>query len=120
MQAIVQYCYGSPDVLELENIEKPVPVDNEILVKVKAASVNPLDWHYMRGSPYIMRLIGAGIGTPKEPRLGVDFSGTVEAVGSLVTQFKPGKRKTGKNRDTHILSVLNEPIGRYGNSCCVL
>jgi len=90
MKAIVQYCYGSPDVLELESIEKHVPADNEILVKVKAASVNPLDWHYMRGSPYIMRLIGAGIGAPNEPRLGVDYSGTVEAVGSLVTQFKPG------------------------------
>ncbi|MFT7458138.1 MAG: hypothetical protein ACI909_000811, partial [Planctomycetota bacterium] len=55
MKAIVYRCYGSPDVLELVDIEKPTPADNEVLVKVIAASVNPLDWHYMRGSPYIMR-----------------------------------------------------------------
>ncbi len=90
MKAVVYRCYGSPDVLELEDIEKPIPADNEVLVKIKAAAVNPLDWHYMRGSPYIMRLIGSGIGAPKNPRLGVDFAGTVEAVGSEVTQFKPG------------------------------
>ena len=90
MNAIVYRCYGSADVLELEEVEKPVPGDNEVLVKIKAASVNPLDWHYMRGSPYIMRLIGAGIGKPEDTRLGVDFAGTVEAVGSGVTGFKPG------------------------------
>jgi NADPH:quinone reductase-like Zn-dependent oxidoreductase len=90
MKAVVYRCYGSPDVLDLEDIEKPVPADNEVLVKVKAAAVNPLDWHYMRGSPYIMRLIGSGLGAPKNPRMGVDFAGTVEAVGSQVTQFKPG------------------------------
>lgn len=90
MKAVVYRCYGSPDVLELEDIEKPIPADNEVLVKIKAASVNPLDWHYMRGSPYIMRLIGSGLGSPKNPRMGVDFAGTVEAVGSRVTQFKPG------------------------------
>jgi NADPH:quinone reductase-like Zn-dependent oxidoreductase len=90
MKAVVYRCYGSPDVLELEDIEKPIPADNEVLVKIKAAAVNPLDWHYMRGEPYIMRLIGSGLGSPKSPRLGVDFSGTVEAVGSQVTQFKPG------------------------------
>lgn len=90
MNAIVYRCYGSPDVLQLEEIEKPAPADNEVLVKVKAAAVNPLDWHFMRGSPYIMRLIGVGIGKPEDTRLGVDFAGTVEAVGSQVTQFKPG------------------------------
>ncbi len=90
MNAIVYRCYGSADVLELEEVEKPVPGDNEVLVKIKAAAVNPLDWHYMRGSPYIMRLIGAGIGKPEDTRLGVDFAGTVEAVGSGVTGFKPG------------------------------
>jgi len=89
MQAVVYRCYGSPEVLQYETIEKPVPADNEVLVKVKAAGVNPLDWHYMRGSPYIMRL-GTGIGAPKETRLGVDFAGTVEAVGVNVKQFKPG------------------------------
>jgi NADPH:quinone reductase-like Zn-dependent oxidoreductase len=90
MKAVVYRCYGSADVLQLEEIDKPIPEDNEVLVRVKAASVNPLDWHYMRGSPYIMRLLGSGLGSPQNPRMGVDFAGTVEAVGSLVTQFKPG------------------------------
>jgi len=89
MQAIVYRCYGSPEVLQLESMEKPAPADNEVLVKIKAAAVNPLDWHFMRGSPYIMRL-GTGLGAPKETRLGVDFAGTVEAVGKSVKQFKPG------------------------------
>lgn len=95
MKAIVYRCYGSPDVLQLEEIEKPTPADNEVLVKVKAAAVNPLDWHYMRGSPYIMRLMGAGLGSPADPRMGVDFAGTVEAVGRDVTQFKPGDEVFG-------------------------
>ena len=94
MKAIVYRCYGSPDVLQLEDIEKPVPADDEVLVKVHAASVNPLDWHYMRGSPYLMRL-GSGLGTPDDPRLGVDFAGTVEAVGSNVKRFKPGDEVFG-------------------------
>lgn len=89
MKAIVYRCYGSPDVLKVEEIEKPTPADDQVLIKVVAASVNPLDWHYMRGSPYIMRL-GTGIGSPEETRLGVDFAGTIEAVGSQVTRFKPG------------------------------
>jgi NADPH:quinone reductase-like Zn-dependent oxidoreductase len=89
MQAIVYRCYGSADVLKLEEVEKPQPADNEVLVKVRAAGVNPLDWHYMRGSPYIMRM-GTGFGAPKQTGLGVDFAGTVEAVGKNVTRFKPG------------------------------
>ncbi len=97
MKAIVYRCYGSPDVLEFADVEKPAPADNEVLVKVQAASVNPLDWHYMRGSPYIMRL-GSGIGTPKDSRLGVDFAGTVEAVGENVTRFKPGDEVFGGRR----------------------
>ncbi len=90
MKAIVYRCYGSPDVLEFEDIEKPKPADNEVLVKVRAAAVNPLDWHYMRGSPYIMRLMGSGIGAPQNTGMGVDFAGTVESVGKNVKQFKPG------------------------------
>ena len=90
MKAIVYRCYGSPEVLELQNIAKPTPGDNELLVKVKAAGVNPLDWHYMRGTPYIMRLLGAGLGSPSDTRLGVDFAGTIEAVGKDVERFKPG------------------------------
>jgi len=89
MKAVVYRCYGSPDVLELADVEKPTPADDEILVKIRAASVNPLDWHYMRGSPYFMRL-GAGLGAPTVTRLGVDFAGTVEAVGKDVTRFKLG------------------------------
>lgn len=94
MSAVVYRCYGSPDVLALENIEKPSPVDTEVLVRVKAAAVNPLDWHYMRGSPYFMRL-GTGIGSPDDIRIGVDFAGTVEAVGDKVTQFKVGDEVFG-------------------------
>lgn len=94
MKAIVYRCYGSPDVLELASIAKPTPQDNEVLVNIKAASVNPLDWHYMRGSPYIMRL-GTGLGKPDITRLGVDFAGTVEAVGQNVKQFKPGDEVFG-------------------------
>jgi len=94
MKAIVYRCYGSADVLQLEMIEKPTPRDNEVLVKIKAAAVNPLDWHYMRGSPYIMRL-ATGFGAPDETRLGVDFAGTIEAVGNKVTQFKPGDEVFG-------------------------
>src|SRR5256714_3962084 len=90
MKAIVYHTYGSPDVLRLEEIEKPVPKENELLVKVHAASVNPLDWHFMEGSPYIIRAIGIGFFKPNVAQLGVDFAGTVEAVRSKVTQFKPG------------------------------
>ncbi|MFL5310520.1 MAG: NAD(P)-dependent alcohol dehydrogenase [Myxococcales bacterium] len=94
MKAIVYCDYGSPDVLKLENIEKPVPADDQILVRVRAASVNPLDWHYIRGTPYVMRL-GAGLRKPKVIRLGVDFAGTVEAVGRSVNRFKPGDEVFG-------------------------
>lgn len=94
MKAIVYRCYGSADVLKLEDVAKPVPADDEVLVRIHAASVNPLDWHYMRGSPYIMRL-DSGIGAPQDSRLGVDFAGTVESVGSAVTQFSPGDEVFG-------------------------
>jgi len=94
MKAIVYCDYGSPEVLKLVDIEKPVPNDNQLLVKVRAASVNPLDWHYMRGTPYFMR-IQAGLRKPEVIRLGVDFAGTVEAVGTNVKQFKPGDEVFG-------------------------
>lgn len=89
MKAIVYRCYGSPDVLKLEDIAKPSLADDRMLVKVHAAAVNPLDWHYMRGEPYLVRAI-AGIGAPNSIHMGVDFSGTVESVGKNVTRFKPG------------------------------
>jgi NADPH:quinone reductase-like Zn-dependent oxidoreductase len=94
MKAIMYHCYGSPDVLKLEDVEMPTPADNEVLVKVHAASVNPLDWHYMRGSPYIMRM-ESGIGAPKDTRLGVDYSGTVVSVGQSVTRFQIGDEVFG-------------------------
>ena len=94
MKAIVYCDYGPPDVLKLETIAKPVPNDTQVLVKVRAASVNPFDWHFMRGEPYIMRM-GNGLRKPASTRLGVDFSGTVEAVGKNITQFKPGDEVFG-------------------------
>jgi NADPH:quinone reductase-like Zn-dependent oxidoreductase len=90
MKAIVYHDFGSPDVLRLEEIPKPVPNDDQVLVKVRAVAINPLDWHFMEGSPYIARLLGFGLLKPKEGRLGVDYAGTVEAVGKNVTRFKPG------------------------------
>jgi NADPH:quinone reductase-like Zn-dependent oxidoreductase len=89
MKAIVYCDYGLTN-LKLENVEKPVPNDDQILVKVRAASVNPYDWHFIEGTPKIMRLMGVGLRKPKDTRVGVDFAGTVEAVGKNVTQFKPG------------------------------
>ena len=89
MKAIVYSDYGLSN-LKLENIEKPTPNDDQILVKVRAASINPYDWHFVEGTPYIMRMMGVGLRKPKDIQLGVDFAGTVEAVGKNVTQFKPG------------------------------
>src|SRR2546426_4074029 len=89
MKAIVYCDYGLPN-LKLQEIEKPTPADDQILVKVRAASVNPYDWHFVEGTPKIMRLMGVGLRKPKDTRLGVDFAGTVETVGKNVTQFKPG------------------------------
>jgi NADPH:quinone reductase-like Zn-dependent oxidoreductase len=94
MKAIV-YCEYGVSNLRLEDIEKPVPNDDQILVKVRAASVNPLDWHFIEGTPKIMRLLGVGLRKPRETRLGVDFAGTVEGVGRNVTQFKPGDEVFG-------------------------
>ena len=105
MKAIVYRCYGPPAVLKLEEIARPVPNDDGVLVKVHAASLNPLDWHYMRGTPYIMRL-QAGIGAPKNSAMGVDFAGTVAAVGKNVTRFKPGDEVFG-GRDGAFAEYLN-------------
>src|SRR5437588_979257 len=94
MKAIVYCDYGLTN-LKLENIEKPTPNDDQVLVRVRAASVNPYDWHFIEGTPYIMRAMGVGLRKPKDNRLGVDFAGTVEAVGKNVTQFKPGDEVFG-------------------------
>jgi NADPH:quinone reductase-like Zn-dependent oxidoreductase len=94
MKAIVYDEYGSPDVLELKDIDKPPVNDDEVLVRVHAASVNRLDWHLMRGSPYIARL-QAGLRKPKDRVLGADVAGQVEAVGKHVTKFQPGDEVFG-------------------------
>jgi NADPH:quinone reductase-like Zn-dependent oxidoreductase len=87
VKAIVYHRYGSPDVLEYEEIEKPTPADDEVLIKVRAASVNPLDRHLMRGRPYVLRI---AFGLRRPPRPGRDVAGQVEAVGKNVTRFQPG------------------------------
>jgi NADPH:quinone reductase-like Zn-dependent oxidoreductase len=94
MKAIVYRCYGTPEVLKLEDIAKPAPADDRVLVKVHAASVNPLDWHYMQGKPYVMR-VGVGVGKPDSILMGADFAGTVESIGKNVTRFKPGDEVFG-------------------------
>jgi NADPH:quinone reductase-like Zn-dependent oxidoreductase len=94
MKAIVYYNYGPPDVLKCEEIEKPTPGDDEVLIRVRAASANPYDWHFMRGTPYFVRIM-TGLRKPKDTRLGVDVAGHVEAVGMKVTQFKPGDAVSG-------------------------
>ncbi len=97
MKAIVYHNYGSPDVLKCEEVGKPIAGNDEVLIKVRAASVNPLDWHFVRGTPYFLRLM-AGLRQPKDKRLGVDVAGQVEAVGGKVTQFKPGDAVFGSCR----------------------
>ena len=92
MKAIVCARYGSPDVLQLEDVEKPAPIEGRVLVRVLAASANPADWHSMKGG--IARLFG-GLRKPKDPRVGIDIAGRVEAVGSQVTQFHPGDEVFG-------------------------
>src|SRR2546430_13148942 len=89
MKAIVVQKYGSPDVLELKDVEKPAVEDDGVLVWVRAASVNPADWYGAAGRPYVAR-IAVGLLKPKSDRLGIDFAGTVEAVGKDVTEFRPG------------------------------
>ena len=92
MKAFVLHRYGPPDVLELTGTGTPVPADDEVLVRVRATSINPYDWHNMRGEPYIARLMPGGLGlrAPKLRILGCDMAGQVTAVGRDVTQFRPG------------------------------
>lgn len=92
MEAFVLRSYGSPDALERTDIDKPVPGDGEVLVRVRATSVQPYDWHFMRGEPYIARLMGGGPGLrrPKIGILGADVAGQVEATGKGTTEFRPG------------------------------
>jgi NADPH:quinone reductase-like Zn-dependent oxidoreductase len=96
MKAIVQDKYGSPDVLELREIDTPAVGDHDVLVRVRAAGVNPGDWAIMRGLPYIARPTPLyGMGKPRNAIRGTDVAGTVEAVGSAVTRFRPGGKVFG-------------------------
>ena len=95
MKAIVQDRYGSPDVLELREVDKPAVADHEVLVRVHAAAVNARDWHLMRGDPYLARLV-LGVRRPKTKIRGTDFAGRVEAVGKDVTRFRPGDEVFGE------------------------
>ena len=97
MKAIVYRKYGSPEVLKCEEMKEPTAGADEVLIKVHAASVNPLDWHFMRGMPYVVRLM-TGLRKPKMTQLGVDVAGRVEAVGRNVTQFKGGDEVFGSCR----------------------
>jgi NADPH:quinone reductase-like Zn-dependent oxidoreductase len=94
MKAAVYTEYGPPDVVQITDVEKPVPKDNEVLIKVRAASVNPYDWHFMRGTPYAVRIV-AGLHKPKVTRLGADVAGQVETAGKDTTQLKPGDQVFG-------------------------
>jgi NADPH:quinone reductase-like Zn-dependent oxidoreductase len=110
MKVIVYTKYGSPDVLQLQNVEKPIAKDNKVLVKVHAAAANPADWHLMRGAPFLARLTN-GLQKPKNPRLGADVAGRVEAVGRNITQFQPGDEVFGG-------LPLNE-LGGFAEYACV-
>jgi NADPH:quinone reductase-like Zn-dependent oxidoreductase len=94
MKAVVCERYGSPDVLELREVDKPIPADDEVLVRVRATSVNPVDWHGVTGTPYVARLQG-GLRRPKSFAVGVDFAGQVEAVGRDITELARGDEVFG-------------------------
>jgi NADPH:quinone reductase-like Zn-dependent oxidoreductase len=90
MKAIAYENYGPPDVLKLAEVDKPVPKANEVLIKVRAASLNAFDWHMLLPDPFMVRLMGGGLLKPKNRILGTDMAGRVEAVGEKAVQFKPG------------------------------
>jgi len=90
MKAAIYTRYGPPDVVQMADVEKPVPTDEEVLIRVRAAAVNPYDWHFMRGEPYPVRIAAGGLRKPKDSRLGADVAGEIEAAGKNITQFKLG------------------------------
>ena len=98
MKAIVYTKYGSPDVLQLKDVETPAPKDDEVLIKIHAASVNAYDWHFLTADIFLIRLMGGGLLKPKYTRLGADIAGRVEAVGRNVKQFQPGNEVFGMVR----------------------
>src|SRR5215216_7736854 len=110
MKAIIYTEYGSPDVLQLNEVEKPTPKDNEVLVKVHAASANPLDWHLMRAAPFLARLEN-GLLKPKNTKLGADIAGRVEAIGRNVAQFQVGDDVFG--------AIFINELGGFAEYVCV-
>jgi NADPH:quinone reductase-like Zn-dependent oxidoreductase len=90
MKAAIYTRYGPPEVVQIADVEKPVPKDDEVLIRVRAAAVNPYDWHFMRGEPYPVRIAAGGLRKPKDSRLGADVAGEIEAAGKNITQFKLG------------------------------
>jgi NADPH:quinone reductase-like Zn-dependent oxidoreductase len=110
VKAIVRDTYGSPDVLELTDIDKPEPGDDEVLLRVHAASVNPADWHILRGAPYIAR-IEFGLRKPKDRVLGCDVAGHIEAVGKNVTMLQPGEEVFG--------SPFMHGLGAFAEWVCI-
>ena len=109
MKAIVYEKYGSPDVLELMEIEKPTVRDNEMLIKVQTAAVTPMDWHFMTGTPFMARIINGGLFKPKHKVLGTQVAGQVESVGGNVKRFQPGDEVFG----------LSEKCGGFAEYVCV-
>ena len=97
MKAAVYTRYGPADVVEICDVDKPVPNDDQVLIEIRAASVNALDWRSVSGTPFVARM-AMGLGKPKFTRLGVDVAGVVEAVGGNITQFKPGDAVFGNAR----------------------
>lgn len=99
MKAIVYEEYGPPDVLEVREIEKPVPIEDELLIRVHAAALTPLDWHFMTGTPFLARIMAGGLFKPKHQVLGTQVSGRVEAVGENVNRFQPGDAVFGRSKN---------------------
>jgi NADPH:quinone reductase-like Zn-dependent oxidoreductase len=95
VKAIVYTRYGSPDVLQLKDVEKPTPNEDEVLIKIHAASVNAYDWHFLTADIFLIRLMGGGLLKPKDTRLGADMAGRIETVGRNVKQFQPGDEVFG-------------------------
>ena len=108
MKAIVQNRYGTADVLELREIERPIAEDDAMLVRVRAASIHADVWHVMRGLPYALRFMGAGVRRPKDLVPGTDLAGEVESVGRNVTRFRPGDEVFGQS--------LSANLWRHGGS----
>jgi NADPH:quinone reductase-like Zn-dependent oxidoreductase len=110
MKAFVYHKYGTPDVLHLEEVEKPTPIDNEVLIKIHAVSVNAADWHLLTADIFLVRLMGLGLLKPKKAILGGDVAGRIEAVGKNVTQFRKGDEVFG--------DILSSSSGGFAEYAC--